>query len=390
MDIHSGLGRLPAELIRQIIGDLAEEEPSSRRELTQEPSVHVLHNDTKGLKNLSLTCRTLRFLTFKPLFRYLRVGIKAFSADATLGKSAEPNLEPLRNLSRFIEHELSDKILGLAIFFPVQCSLGQHHLADFVSKLGDFVLEMNPEIFTLIGPPKLLGDMMDLTVDETDEWAFGRKVHVISMRQASELADAATISKQTTPPTSIAHLRPWHDVSINEGSCLSAYSTYEYHTKTTPSILHTHSGWQWSRLLAATLPFLRHLDYVSIFPLPDHIGELGNVILSCPRLATLSTQFTPAHNARGNILEDRARVGKANISDVWMETMASYRVLAKQIWTYGHILPLLKWTCRDKKIEFDDLVRPILRGWEMRELCVWERVWKNFADAESSTSPDSP
>ncbi|KAL9592359.1 MAG: hypothetical protein Q9179_006793 [Wetmoreana sp. 5 TL-2023] len=194
MDSHSGLGRLPAELIQQIIGDLAEEEPSSRRELTQEPSVQFLDSDIKGLKNLSLTCRSLRYLTFRPLFRYFRVGLESFTAEATPGKSAEPNLKPLRNLSRFIEqHKLSDKTLGLTIFFPVQCSLGQHHLANFVSNFGDFVLEINPETLTLIGPPKLLGDLMGLTVDETDEWAFGRKVHVMSMRQASELADRLAV-----------------------------------------------------------------------------------------------------------------------------------------------------------------------------------------------------
>lgn len=386
MATASDFQSLPVELIQQVVEVLADELPSSQRELSCEPSVNLLDNDLKPLKNLSICSRTMRQLTILPLFKYLRVGMGAITSQKAKGTDADPCLKAMYKLARFMKQQgLLGKTLGVTCFFPLRSQLGLRFRANFIKKFGNMVLAINPEVLTLIGSANMLGDLSDLLVDERDEWAFGRRAHVLSLRQPLALAGPGNVGSWTAP-TSVIHLRPWSEATINEGSCISAYSTYEYHNKTTPSILYTNRGLQWTRSSPAMFPFLRHFSYVSIFPLPDHIQEVATAIRSCPLLVSLRTQFIPSSNAQTNFLEDPTVVRKANISDVWMETTQSYRILAEQVQSWSDATRLRKWTTPDAKIEFDDIVGPILKGWTMIDACVWERIEVSVEDEESSTS----
>ncbi|KAI4182929.1 MAG: hypothetical protein LQ346_006443 [Caloplaca aetnensis] len=370
----SSFGGLPAETAQQIVGYLAKEEPCSVKNLPQEPSICLLESDQKPLKNLSLT-----FFSF--LFQILRCSFSVLTAESTQGNNADECLKDLYALSRFVaRYRLARKVRGLTFFFPVQTDIGGHYLHDFRFKLLAFALgEINPERLTIIAAAAVLGKIGQLHVDEHDTWAFGKKIHVLSLRQPREVAGPSASTRRIStgpgPCDCLYGLRPWTGTTINEGSCLAAYSTYEYYHKMTPSIIR---GGGLPRPLflekQKLLPHVTNFEYVAICPLPNHMYDLSHLLRCLPSLVSLVTQFTPAGNAPRDILEDKEALGKANISDFWMESTQAYEMLAKDLMIWSGQGNFRQWRSTDDRIEFDEIVGPILVGWEMREPLVWERV----------------
>lgn len=382
MAIASGFGNLPIETVQEIIGYLAIEEPTSVMNLQQEPSLCLLESDNKPLKNLTLTCRSLRNLVFPFLFQFLRFGFSALTPEATQGDNADACLKDLYTLSRFVSrYGLASVVRGLTIFFPVQTDLGDHYLHSFRHKLLAFALgEINPARLTLIASAAVLGKIAQIQVDERDIWAFGKKIHVLSLRQPQELAGPSRSSRRISagrgPGDSLYDLRPWSGITVNEGSCLRAYGTYEYYHRRTPSIIRGNGRFS-AHYVPERRKVLAHVtnfEYVAIFPLPSHMFDLSHVLQCLPSLVSLSTQLTPASNASRDILEDKEALGKANISDLWMETTRAYENLAKVIAIWSGSVKIREWRSRDDRVEFDGIVGPILVGWETREPLVWERV----------------
>lgn len=115
--------------------------------------------------------------------------------------------------------------------------------------------------------------------------------------------------------------------------------------------------------------------------------ELYCTLLCLPSLVSLSTQFTPASSAVKDILEDKERVGKASISDLWMETTRSYENLAKEIGAWSKSKKFRRWTSRDDRVDFDATVGPLLAGWQLAEPRTWERIGSHV-DGEVSPHDD--
>ncbi|KAL8717445.1 MAG: hypothetical protein Q9225_005311 [Loekoesia sp. 1 TL-2023] len=383
MAATTSLRKLPVEVFDRVVHFLADEEPSSTREIWHKPTVHLIDNEQKSLKNLSLTCRSLRTMVFYTLFRFLRLGFDVVLRETS---KAEYHLQGLYCMSRFIqEHNLAGKIHGLTLFFPVQSHIGSQYLPDFVRDLVLFALgEVNPRSFTLIGSASLLGSLTSIHVADEDTWAFGERIHVLTLKQPSHLARPGKVLDLEVS-CNLLQLRPWTEMTMNEGSCLKVYSVYEYHSKKTPSILNWQGGYPWEQTQPSILPQLRHVSYVSIFPLPSHIRDLARALLCLPQLVSLSTQLTPAADARYDILEDATEVGKANISDVWMEVAQAYTILAVQIYINGGISKLQRWSTPDDKVQFDDIVGSILIDWNLEEPRVWQRICGDFEEETLSS-----
>ncbi|KAL8933338.1 MAG: hypothetical protein Q9211_005830 [Gyalolechia sp. 1 TL-2023] len=380
MAATSGFKTLPVEIVEQVVGLLAEEEPSSTREIRHEPIIELLENDCKPLKNLSLVCRSFRSLIFPYLFQFIRLGFDVLLRDT---RKAETHLQAMYRLSRFIKmYNLADNIKGLTLFFPLQTGIEPQHLPGFVRTLVIFALEdVNPMSLTLIGSASLLGSLTFVHVAEEYTWAYDKRIHVLNLKQSLDMA------RQGKPldlnvSCSFLRLRPWTEMILNEGSCIEVYSVYEYYSKLPPSILCWHHERHWVQTDPPLLPQLQHISYVCIFPLPGHALELARVLRCCPQLISLSTQFTPAADARHDILEDTSQIEKANISDLWMETTHAYMKLATEIRSKGEKSKLRRWTTPDTKVRFDDILAGLLidRGWERKEPRVWERSRSNLED----------
>lgn len=141
---------------------------------------------------------------------------------------------------------------------------------------------------------------------------------------------------------------PWDRLTINDNSSISVYSTYEYFLKQTPSILSGHDSTGWRVLANDVKHSLRHLTYVAIFPLVGQIVTFVSLVEAVRGLETLTTQLTPAKDAKTDILADPVRVGKASISDLWMEARSCYRALAQRISKMrGRDRKLTKWIAID-------------------------------------------
>ena len=188
--------------------------------------------------------------------------------------------------------------------------------------------------------------------------------------------------------SSVLYLRPWNHISLNEGSFLKAYGTYEYFERGPPSLVcsikqcFTPMGRLISRpnhpsgvrLLTA----LRSFTYTGIFPFANH----AEFIEMLPHLEELDVQYAP--DPQSGILDDKARTGKAELQDCWQELISAYHDLAMAISTFRmseRSFPKLKrFVCRDARIpalqdELDEVFTPLcLPVWAEIEPGVFTRL----------------
>ena len=379
-----GFHKLPVEVVQRVVDFLAGEESFCWQEIRHTPSARLLDDVSKPLKSISLTCHSLRSLVFPILFRSLRIGFDVLLPETS---KAEDRLRGLSRLSTFIEkHSLAGELRGLTVYIPLQSEVRSHYFQDYLQDVVRFALEeVNPVSLTLIGSASSLGSLLSIHVSDLDTWAFGERLQILQLKQPLHLARQRG-SVDVRAHCSLLQQRPWTDMTLNEGSSLKVYSTYEYQFKKPPSIICWKNDHQSARQFFLLFPQLRHISYMAIFPLPHHIAKFARALWYLPQLVSLFTQFTPASDAQNNILEDASEVGKANISDVWMEAAHACRVLAFELKMKGRFSTLRRWTTTDEKIQFDEIVGSVLEGWEKKETRVWERISFDMKEEESLPS----
>ncbi|KAK0927064.1 hypothetical protein LTR91_005121 [Friedmanniomyces endolithicus] len=157
--------------------------------------------------------------------------------------------------------------------------------------------------------------------------------------------------------TSVLSLRPWTQITVNEGSFLAAYSTDELGERGPPSVIFsikdsltprpTYTA-SVQRLSHTPLPSLRKFSYIAIFPFSRNL-DFRDLL---PQLEELDLQLAPAHSPHGSsILSDPQRRGEADLLDCWTELEAVYEQLAAQLArsrTTEKNMPYLKQVvCRD-------------------------------------------
>lgn len=181
--------------------------------------------------------------------------------------------------------------------------------------------------------------------------------------------------------SSLLHLRPWTDISLNEGSFLKAYGTYEYFERGPPSLVYSIkqcfdplSHQDKAKFGVRALPALRKFTYTAIFPFANH-ADFADIV---PYLEELDLQFAP--DPQSGILDDKTRVGKAELQDCWQELISAYHDLAVTMSTFRmseQAFPWLKrFVCQDSQIpalreELDEMFTP---------LCL--PVWVNWRHGE--------
>ena len=224
--------------------------------------------------------------------------------------------------------------------------------------------------------------------------------HIIEMRR-----DRACVQRQLTQPlphsdlqpipdcsaqrdiapSSVLNLRDWTSISLNEGSFLKAYGTYEYFERGPPSLISSiASCFGPLDLPNQTSPnppaisSIRSFTYTAIFPFANHLDFLEML----PQLETLDLQFAP--DPQCGILDDRERTGRAELQDCWQELVSGYHDVATAISTFRmsrETFPRLKtFVCRDVKIpalkeDLDHIFTPLcLPVWAEYEEGVFARI----------------
>lgn len=155
-------------------------------------------------------------------------------------------------------------------------------------------------------------------------------------------------------PSSVFHLRDWNSISLNEGSFLQAYGTYEYFERgprsLVSSIASNFESFREPHRKTTTLALaaVRSFTYTAIFPFANHLDFLELL----PQLEVLDLQFAP--DPQSGILDDRERTGRAELQDCWQELISGYHDVATTISTFRmsrEEFPNLKtFICRDMGI----------------------------------------
>lgn len=185
----------------------------------------------------------------------------------------------------------------------------------------------------------------------------------------------ATSGHYNIAPSSIFYERQWSSLSLNEGSFLQAYGTYEYFERGPPSLVASimqSLGAVTNNAPTSALASIRSFTYTAIFPFANHLDFLDVL----PQLETLDLQFAP--DPQSGILDHRERTGRAELQDCWQELISGYHDIATAISTFRMTreqFPRLKtFICRDVRIPAlkDDL------GHIFTPLCL--PVWAEYTD----------
>ncbi|GAB7322045.1 hypothetical protein MBLNU13_g03093t1 [Cladosporium sp. NU13] len=204
---------------------------------------------------------------------------------------------------------------------------------------------IDPYTITIVAPPLDLACLTNCAVDTFGDWAFGEMdYHVLTLQQAkrghTSTGAPAYASLRSIPASypsiaasSVLNLRPWTHLGLNEGPFLKAYGTYEFFERGPPSLVYSIKDSIIRRprqaqtsvqtqnsdaYVVQPLWNLTSLDYTAIFPFSNH-ADFSSIL---HQISHLSLQLAPS--AESNILNDRVRLGKADLADCWTELLTTY------------------------------------------------------------------
>ena len=371
---------LPVEMKEKIVGHLAEKLPPSVRESDQQPSIKMIESRDKALKNLSLCNKEMNELTFDHIFRHVAVKMRPFHHRTTwnLRSNADPYLRPLYECEDFLRRKgLMGKKMSLTIYFPRSCELGDTFRRNFVKKLGNVVMGINPQRLTIIASTQMTGDLCNVECGSRYQPAWDRTHHVLSLGQPIPWSGAGFV-EYWPEPTSVLSLRPWSTVQLNEDTGIWLRELSDPPGMKRPSILNGYDRllpWTWPD----TFRCVRHFEYVAYYPGCIQIELFSKAIKGCRILESITTQLVPLRCNPADI--HRAEMNPYLI-DPWSGLASSYTTIATWITTDlqrdldkdRNTLALKKWHVRDNKKVVDPILASVLQGWESNEPGVWERV----------------
>ncbi|KAK0356681.1 hypothetical protein LTR59_008481 [Friedmanniomyces endolithicus] len=234
---------------------------------------------------------------------------------------------------------------------------------------------LDPTRIAILAPPMDMAFLTNCAIGARGpgDWAFGdTEFHVLDLRlDVGSICPSPLLGKPVeystldhTPRrfpgiagTSVLSLRPWTQITINEGSFLAAYSSDELGDRGPPSVIFsikdsltprpTYTA-NVQRLSHTPLPSLRKFSYIAIFPFSRNL-DFRDLL---PQLEELDLQLAPALSPHGSsILSDPQRRGDVDLLDCWTELEAVYEQLAAQLArsriTEQNVPSLKRVVCRD-------------------------------------------
>lgn len=330
------LADLPYELLRLILFHVDNGSLSAAR-LHEEPSATLTHSAIQPLKNFSRTCHQYRALIIQSLFNFCRVHLSesTFSLDKT-STAQYPNYDEIREFLVFlVKHELCGSVKSLVLFteydlgWRVPGIMPSAPAGTLPLELGyiwsDVFSVIQPSTVTICVPPSSLAFFTSCGIYVADAWAFEMPLHILQLRMSQDMQEKTT---QPSHTNKLFGILPWTHCTLNEGSAIQVYSTYEYHSMVQPSILNGRLR-DYADATPRLLNSLRSFDYIAIFPLYGQVVKMLSFLFILPKLECVSMQLAPK---RGNkILEDATRILRSLHSDLWMEFENTYFLIATNI-----------------------------------------------------------
>jgi hypothetical protein len=190
---------------------------------------------------------------------------------------------------------------------------------------------LEPNRVVVAAPPRTLAALLDTQTLSNDIWAFGMETHYIELLQPEPLRlDHISAACERPWDSALIHRRPWYHIGYNEGSSISAYSTYEYHAKQCPRILYLTL----LRLAkeAQTCCNITSFSFTGVFPFATNVTSIVRALHHIPTIKNVSFQLAPG--PENDLLSDAKRRGRAQSSDFWLEWRESYKCLSSYLGIY--------------------------------------------------------
>jgi hypothetical protein len=211
---------------------------------------------------------------------------------------------------------------------------------------------INLSRIVIAAPPSTMATLASSREDSGDTWAFEMPLHYLCLSTISpheglftetsppltnssrasispiSYPSPALTSKPSSPrsPTCLLNMRPWRHISYNEGTMIKGYSHYEYQWKTPPKILPVILLWLSKEPAhSPQTPRILSIQYTSLFPYKDHINYIAGILPSLHSLRYFDVKI-----ASTKMLDDKEKVGRAQMGDVWQNWKDSYDVIWRQ------------------------------------------------------------
>ena len=376
---------LPRELLDHILSYL-DVEPPSLQALHQEPSITLTESKVQPLKNLSLISHSLRRLIIPCLFKFSRIRLNRLSIQAIAELSS--GSEDINEFLDFVRLKaLRSHIEGLVLCTKVDLdtelsstgprqisdSFGNRGFCEFAHLWRNLLTVLNPLFITMVAPPSTLALLASCISKQQDAWTFDMPFHILHLKQSYTTPTVGSFK-----PVRVAdlfHLRDWSHCTLNEGSSLKAYSTYEYFLKTTPSIAILRPF--------KFLAWFTSFDYIAIFPLTSHTYEISGLFMAMPNLESMRVQLAPEPSSK--ILEDETRMRKNVPADMWMELDNGYALILHHISALGRLkhFESLDYAMEGLRPNLDAKFEDMMQGWRR----CGEGRWIRESSLDSTKGP---
>jgi hypothetical protein len=229
----------------------------------------------------------------------------------------------LADLSRFVgEHSLQHHIRSVVVHTEKEYELrhvmtADHHLAAAVAEIWSQIFShFDPTRVVVAAPPTTMAGLLDAQLLSSDVWAFDMNMHYVELVQKSVSAiDHMETTCGRPWGTALIHRRPWTHLGYNEGSSITAYSTYEYHLKQSPKMLYLTL----IRLAKEARPCcnIRSFSFVGVFPFSTNVAAVIRALQKIRTLEEVRFQISPG--PENNVLSSQKRMGRAQAPDLWLE-----------------------------------------------------------------------
>jgi hypothetical protein len=304
IDVLFPLTNLPNELIDHVFFFLDSTAPSDLN-FNEQPSSDYTNAQSTPLKDVSRVSRRLRDTVLPRLFANVR-------------------LDPYR-LTPFLtfinHHKLSRHVNTIVAQLQGPCN--HIHPAWWARLLN----EVSARTFTITCAPHVFAELVNTTIVSADAWAFNMSHQILTLKQDSDSVDDH-ISLTDLP--SLFSARRWTDLSVNEGSSLKAYTTYEYFLRRTPSLLGTLHASK-STIADSMFASLQSFTFTAIFPFYNHVDEILKSVRKMRCLKVLRMKICPEPHSTVLVDEIDAAGGHIDVNDPWNEFDTAYRLIAHTV-----------------------------------------------------------
>ncbi|KAF1973795.1 hypothetical protein BU23DRAFT_124141 [Bimuria novae-zelandiae CBS 107.79] len=282
---------------------------------------------------------------------------------------------------RFMQqYDLKHHVKNIVVYTDTEYKL--RHVATADAPLARAVREIWDHIFSsldparvvIAAPPGTLSGLLDTQMLSTDAWAFDMKMHYIEFSQHDP--ERSTHRNKGCRPwdNALVHRKPWTHLAYNEGSSVTAYSTYEYHLKQSPKMLYLTL----LRLAKEVQSCcnITSFSFVGVFPFSTNMDRVYSALKKIPTLRDIQVQLAPG--PENDLLSTSKNIGRAQASDLWLEWSRCYDGIVGLLLEVGDGAKLVSKDCGEEKMtkeveEYIGTLKERGQGWRQNGVGVWIR-----------------